>query len=232
MSQPNMNTAEANQAPACFGAPSCYAGDSKICQACVAYGQCGSEVTETLVRIKNVINVDDLLHKHTQALDKARATRKAKEKVEKDATKGDELVKPARPMPREVQRKSKVEPIVYEIDEQTSSLIATLPVKAQPFAIQLCKTGMINRIKADLKNGLNPLEKTGPKFLSLALASLINGGFAKASLRASYVSEFSWGENTAASHVSLVVKLFAMFEIAVETDNKFVVNPELLEQSN
>lgn len=229
MSQPNMNTAEAQQAPACFGAPSCYASDSKICKACHAYSTCGDEVTKTLVRIKNVINVDDLLHKHTQALDKARATRKAKDKSETHEE--DKLVKPARPMPKEVERKSKVEPITFEIDEKTNSLIGTLPVKAQPFAVQLCKTGMIARIKKDLKDGLNPLEKTGPKFLCLALTALIEGGFTKAELRGRYISEFSWGENTAASHVSLVVKLFSMFEIATETDSKFVANPTLLDHT-
>lgn len=225
-----MNTAEAQQAPACFGAPSCYASDSKICQACNAYSTCGNEVTETLVRIKNVINVDDLLHKHTQALDKARATRRAKERTE-EVKHEDELVKPARPMPSTVERKSKVEKITYEIDEETNALIGTLPVKAQPFAVQLCKTGMVDRIKKDIKDGLNPLEKTGPKFLCFALTALLNGGFTKAELRTQYIAEFSWTENTAASHVSLVVKLFGMFEIATESDNKFVVNPKLLDQT-
>ena len=223
MSQPEFNTAQAVQAPACFGSPSCYAGDSKICQSCGAIGECSEEVKNTLVRIKNVINVDDLLHKHTQALDKARAKREAEK-----PTAVEKLTKPERPMPKAVERTSKVEKITYEIDEATEALIGTLPVKAQPFAVQLCKSGMVARIKKDLKDGLNPLEKTGPKFLALALKVLIEGGFSKAGLRGQYIKEFGWSENTAASHVSLVVKLFTMFEIATETADGFEVNPDLL----
>lgn len=222
-----MNTADAQQAPACFGSPSCYAGDSKICNACVAYETCGVEVTKTLERIKGVINVDDLLHKHTQALAKAR-DKKAKHF---QAQREDALIKPERPMPKEVERTSKVEKITYEVDEATQALICTLPVKAQPFATQLCKTGLVERIKKDLNAGLNPLEKTGPKFLCIALKELIKGGFTKAELRAVYVAELGWSENSCASHVSLVVKLFGMFEIAVESDSKFVANPTLLQQN-
>lgn len=228
MSQPEFNTAQAVQAPACFGSPSCYAGDSKICQACDATSECGEEVKNTLVRIKNVINVDDLLHKHTQALEKARAKREAERPP---LTAAEVLSKPERPMPKAVERTSKVEKITYEIDEATEALIGTLPVKAQPFAVQLCKSGMVARIKKDVKEGLNPLEKTGPKFLALALKVLIEGGFSKAGLRGQFIKEFGWSENTAASHVSLVVKLFTMFEIATETADGFEIFPDLLNET-
>ena len=230
MSQPNTNDEEAQQAPACFGAPSCYATDSKICQACVAYGKCGDEVTHSLVRIKNIINVDDLLHKHNQALSKQRAERlQAEKKV--SASSAPDIEKPMRATPKSVERTSKVEKIVFEIDEKTSELIEALPVKARPFAAQLCKSGLVTKIKKEIKDGVNSLESTGPKWLSTALANLIDGGFSHAGLRAVFVEELKWTENTAASHVSLAVKLFTMFEIAIKDGQSIVVNPELLKQT-
>lgn len=228
MSKPNADSAEAQQAPACFGAPSCYASNSKICEGCVAYKQCGQEVTATLERIKGIVNVEDMLHKHNQALAKARNERKEKKAEE---TKPD-LEKPMRPMPKQVERASKVEKIVYEIDERTETLIMALPVKARTFATQLCKAGLIAQIKANLKTGGNPLEKTGPKWLSVALVKLIDGGFDRAGLRVTFTEQLQWSNETAASHVSLAIKLFTMFDIAIEEDARIVANPTLLNDND
>lgn len=226
MSQPELSTTIAQGAPGCFGSPSCFAQDSKICTKCPAHQTCGVEVLNTLERIKSIVNVSDLIHKHKQALTKARQERKERFKGESAPA------KPPRPMPKSVERTSKIEKITYEIDEETQSLIGTLPVKAQSFATQLCKTGLVQRIKKDLKQGENPLAKTGPKFLSLTLTSLINGGFTKSELRSKFIEEFNWTDNTAASHVSLAVKLLVMFEIAVESGSNIVVNPKLLDQNS
>lgn len=226
MSKPNTESAEAQQAPGCFGAPSCFASNGKVCQACVAYKQCGEEVTHTLERIKGIVNVEDLMHKHNQALAKAR-----NEKKEATSSTPD-IEKPLRPMPKQVERISKIEKITYEIDEKTESLIMTLPVKARSFATQLCKAGLIAQIKADLKSGGNPLEKTGPKWLSAALTKLIQGGFDRAELRAAFIERLQWSNETAASHVSLAVKLFTMFDIAIEDGGRIVPNPTLLEENS
>ncbi len=228
MSQPDFRTLESERAPACFGSPSCYAMNSKICSACGAHAECGEEVKNTLVRIKSVINIDDLLHKHNQAMEKARLCREISKKEAPLVT----LKKPQRRMPKSVERKSKVEKMTYEINDATQALIEILPVKAQPFAVQLCRSGMIARIKNEIKTGSNPLEKMGPKFLALALKMLIEEGFSKSGLRGQYVKAFQWTESTAASHVSLTVKLFIMFEIAIETADGFVVNPKLLSETN
>lgn len=229
MSKPNTESTEAQQAPACFGSPSCYATNGKICQACVAYEPCGQETLKTLERIKGIVNVDDLLHKHNQALAKSRNERKAK-KAPIDSV--PDIEKPPRPMPKKVERISKVEKIVYEIDEKTETLIMTLPVKARSFATQLCKAGLIAQIKSDLKVGANPLQATGPKWLSIALVQLINGGFDRTQLRNAFIEQLQWSKDTAASHVSLAIKLFTMFEIAVENEGQILANPKLLNENS
>ena len=226
MSLPEQVSATAKQAPGCFGSPSCHSQDSRVCQQCPAFNECGGEVLNTLERIKGIVNISDLLHQHRAAQAKARQERKSPVKDE------GEPQKPPRPMPKVVERTSKVEKITYEIDEKTQSLIGSLPVKAQSFATQLCKTGLIKRIKKDLSAGINPLSKTGPKFLSVAITELIDGGFTRSELRAKFITEFNWTDSTSASHVSLVIKLLVMFEIAVENDAKIVANPKLLDQNS
>lgn len=223
MSKPNIETLQAHQSPGCFGSPSCYASNSNFCQTCEGFNECGEESLNTLKRIKEVVNVDDLLHKHNQALAKQRVENKKRLKALKT-----EPPKMERPTPKSVERTAKKEVVEFSIDEKTAELIGELPVKARPFAISLCRKGLVDRIKKDLVRNVNPLSGCGPVFLSIAIESLIAGGFTKSELREIYMKDRGWTENTAASHVSLVVKLFLMFDIAIENNQKFTASPTLL----
>ena len=224
--KPSIDSPNAHRSPACFGSPSCFAGDSKACQSCVGYSECGEAVKETLIRIRGVTDIEDLLHRHKQALEKAR-----KKNAEKELSNPkSDLVKPPRPMPKQIQRTSKVEKITYEINEETKELIGHLPVKAQPFAIRLCEDGMIDKIKDGLKTKTNPM-KGGAKFLYLAVSMLIEGGFSKSELKNKYIETLGWSENTASSHVSLAVGLFQMFEVTNISNGRVVANPALMSEN-
>jgi hypothetical protein len=223
MSKPNIETLQAQQSPGCFGSPSCFASDSDFCKACVGYDDCGEESFKTLNRIKDVINVEDLFRKHTIAMAKAKEDRLNAEKALRPS-------KTPRKTPTKIERKTKVEKVELVLDEKTAELIDALPVKLKPYAINLHKNGLIDRIKKDLVRNVNPLalSKSSPAFLSLAIDALIKGGFTKAELKSIYMQERGWTESTAGSHVSLVVSLFVAFDIAVERNQKFTASPTLL----
>lgn len=130
-----------------------------------------------------------------------------------------------------VPRKTKVEKVEFKLTDDQNTLIAELPVKAQSFAVQLCKTGLVDRIKKDLTDGVNPLEKTGPKWLAILIEMLIKGGVTRAQLKSEYMSRLEWSDGTAGSHTSLAFKIFQAFEIAVESESKLIANPKLFESN-
>ena len=207
-------------APGCFGAASCFASDSEICKQCPASAQCLIEVGKTLEKIKGVINVADYLKKHEKAKEAAR------KKVEESAA-----ARPMTTMPlpgKKVERKTKVETITYELTDEQNKLVAELPVKAQSFVVQLCKTGLATRIKADLKQGKNPMSECGPKWLALTIDCLIKGGITKSDLKNTFVDAFGWTPETAASHTSLAFKIFPALDIATVEGSNMVAHPSLI----
>lgn len=201
---------EKNTALGCFGSPTCHASDSLVCKACAVYDECGTESLKTIERIREIVNVDGLLRDHKQAR-------------LKNLAESDSIDKPAVKKPIESPALVVVEAkVTYDIDEERQKLIVTLPVKAQSFALTLCKSGLLDRIKESMPLGLNPLEKCGPKWLSIALSMLMNGGFKRSELKAQLMAKLEWTESSAASHTSLAVKLFETFEIAKENSgNEF-----------
>ncbi len=229
MTHENEHKKAALNAPACFGAVSCFSHESAVCKECPAFEQCIPAVTETLNRIKGVINVEDHLKKHEKAKKEARARieERMKQEMAEKAAERKEM-----PMPEmKVPRKTKVEKVEFKLTDDQNTLIAELPVKAQSFAVQLCKTGLVDRIKKDLTAGVNPLEKTGPKWLAILIEMLIKGGVTRAQLKSEYMSRLEWSDGTAGSHTSLAFKIFQAFEIAVESESKLIANPKLFESN-
>lgn len=210
-------------APGCFGAASCFSSDSEVCKQCPASSQCLVEVGKTLERIKGVLNVTDYIKKH----EKAKAA--AKKQVEEAAA---ERQVTTMPLPgKKVERKTKVEAITYELTAEQNELVATLPVKAQSFVVQLCKTGLASRIRADLARGENPMTECGPKWLALTIDCLIKGPVSKSDLKSTFVDAFGWTPETAASHTSLAFKIFPALDIAKMESSKMIANPDLFKSN-
>lgn len=211
--------------PGCFAAATVYALDSEVCQKCLSYQECGPKAMRTLDRIKGIVKVDDLIAKHRKARVASQAKIAARDKAEVDAAPPGPLDVSAPKKP--VARATPVEKVEFDVSEKHSRIIATLPVKAQSFALTLCKTGLIHRIRKDLGDGRNPLKASGPRWLSVVLDSLLSGGFTRSSLRQDLMDEMKWAEASAASHVSLGVKLVLGFEIAEEKEGRFSFSPTL-----
>lgn len=223
MTQNNIESITIEQAPACYGAISCFAKDSEHCKRCVAYVSCEEQSYQTLVAIKNVVNVDDLLRKH----EKARLVQKAKrDKLRAEMNVKAEQTAYTKPKtPEIVQRATKQEKVVFEITEQDEAIIMSLPIKAQPFALTLIKSGMMEEIKAGVKEGVNKISRKKPVWLAKTVDLLLDGGFTKAELKTYLVLQLNWSDNSAGAHVSLGIALLCGFGIAQEESGRVVAVP-------
>lgn len=222
MNQDNDLNNATQKAPACFGAISCFAKDSEHCKLCVAYEQCEKQSFATLQSIKNIVNVDDLMRKHLKARQETEEKRKNAIEEAKKAQK-DYSQQPK--MPTAVERATKVEKIVFEVTEQDQSIVMTLPVKAQFFAITLIKSGIMSEIKNGVKTNTNALKDKKPAWMSKSIDLLINGGFTRSELKNHLMKELSWSDNSAGAHVSLAIAILCGFSVAQEKSDRIVTAP-------
>lgn len=219
MTQPKDNQ------PACYGSVTVFSFDSDICKNCDFYQACGEAAKDRLNHIKSVINVDDLLARHSKAQVNAKTRREARR--EETALKTPvTAAQPEKPVNAPVERHTPVIKVVFEIDSDSQNVIAKIPnQKAAAQAVVLCKANMIEIAKAELSEGRNPFVD-GPKYLTVAADVLLEGGFTRITLKEQYMERLSWTASTSASHVSIVVGLLPAFNIITQEGDLFVINKE------
>lgn len=211
------------KAPACFGSISCFSRDSEYCKQCQAYEACGEKSYETLIAIKEVVNVNDLLREHEKARLAQEAKRRAMREemnAAKDQSSGG--IQPKKPAI--VERATKVEKVSFEPTPEQEELIIKLPVKAQSFALSLIKSGLVSEIKEGLAKNENAMKEKKPVWLSIAVGKLLGDGYTRSELKATFMEELNWKENTAQSHVSLAFVLLTCFGIAKEESSKLLIS--------
>lgn len=209
--------------PGCFGAATTYAMDAAFCQKCHAFEACGKEAMQTLERIKNVVRIDDLVKRHRAAREKAIQEMIARDRLVIAAAPPGPIATPTPTKP--VARVTPLEKVEFEVSEKHSRAIAKMPVKAQSFAMMLCKRGLVQMMRRDMVN-----KKTTPgipKWLAIAMQMLNEEGFTRASLKTRLVSELGWTDSTAASHISIATALLIGFEIAMEAGDRFQLSPTI-----
>lgn len=232
-----MTATDEQKAPGCFGAASVYGMDSVVCQGCVAFTSCGAAAIKKLESIRELVDVRDVLARHAAARVKAQ---------NKAALEQMRLAPPAAPTPlvsspipvaqpkatvQPVERKTTSARVTFEIsgdDQNVLALIGEKSVKTREQAIVLCKTNKVNDMRSMLPKGVNPFAESGPKFLSVACALLLNGGFTKATLKARLIADLEWTDGTAGSHVAIACALLYSFKIiTADTSGAFILNPAL-----
>lgn len=213
---------EPANAPGCFAAASVFSHDSDVCRKCVVFADCSAASLDTLEKIRHLIDVSDLLRRHEKA---KRATRQAlaesDEKLAAHQPPGN-----IQPPPTGVKRKTEVAKITFEVSEDEERVIAMLSSKVKPIAVTFCKTGMLSRVKKELREGRNALAETGPGWLRVAVDLLLRGGFTRSELRKEMQCKLGWGESSTGPHTSMAVSLLVGFGIAINDDNRFVLAPE------
>lgn len=217
------------QAPGCYGAASVFSMDSQVCQACVAFQECGDAAIKTLEAIKSTINVTDILARHQAARQKAMAI-KVKRQAPQPVEQSPIPVAQPKPIDKPVERKTAMQRVTFEIsgaDQAVIMKIGEKSVKTKEQAIVLCKQNKINAMRADLPKGVNPFDTSGPSFLRVACDMLLRGGFTKATYKARLMADLAWTDGTAGSHVAIACALLYSFGIVVGKGDGFALNPAL-----
>lgn len=221
-------------APGCFAAASVFSHDSNICKACSAFAPCSEASVETLKRIQGLVNVEDLLKKHSVAKAKYQALGQVKFDAVPPANKFAEAAKIAiesREQPKmpvePVERHTEKVKVMVEIDATTNDIIAKLPVKPRDLAVTLCKRGTLDTMRGDLSAGRNPFATSKPEFMRVVCDALLNGGFTKPQLKKLFMEKLKWGDGTAGSHVAIACALITAFGIVQENEGKLILAPAL-----
>lgn len=216
----------ARKAPGCFAAASVFGSDSKACQQCVAFAECGVASVKTLEEIKGMIDVRDLLARHSKARKKSEAERIAALPPEPEPVVAT-APQPA-PIVEPVERKTSVAKIVFDVSADHQDVIANITNgKAKTQAIVLCKQNKIESAVRDLAAGVNPFAESPPKYLRVVCDLLLGGGFTRASCKEALIAQLGWSDGTAAAHVSMACAVVAAFNIAQETSGVFALSPAL-----
>lgn len=212
-------------APACFAAASVFSQDSTICQGCSAFADCSAASLETLMAIKSIINVDDLLKRHAVARKAAMIAKQAIDEAAAAEMPPGNLERPVEVRP--VERKTQVVPIKFDVSPDENVVLARMPVKPREIALRMLKANDVEGIRLALTEKRNYYAERGPSFLRVAMTMLLNGGFSKLTLRKTFEAELSWTEGTAASHVGIAVAILVGFKFAQEKSSQFTLMPEV-----
>ena len=208
-------------APGCFGAASVFSHDSNTCRACPQFDECAGKALERLQAISETVNVTDLMRKHQRAQQRASIDRHAQQHEEE--VKNERIIQRSKPI-GQIQRKTTVEKVNFEVDPATQLAIAKIGnKKAGAFALTLCQTVTVDEMRKDFRAGLNPFKS--PNWLHAVGNMLCGDPFTRASLKAHYMTEFNWTEGTAGSHVSIAIALITGIGIAMEHAGSFVLAP-------
>lgn len=176
---------------------------------------------DTLQKIRSVIDVSDLLKRHEKAKRVARKVIQANDEAAAAALPPGNNKPPL----TAAERKTEVAKVTFETSADEESVIATLAVKVRPVAVSICKTGMLARIKKELREGRNALTESGPGWLRVTIDRLLAGGFVRSELRAAMRQELGWEESSAGPHASMAVALFVAFGVMQEIEGRFVLVP-------
>lgn len=198
-------------APGCFGSPSTFKRTSEICRVCPAIETCGEKAAEKLKSLSKVGNISDFIIRHDSAA----------------AQLGGKLVHESDDVEVEVKKPLKrTQPVAMAKRAYTDvelAIVSSLPKKVVAMGKQFINTGLSATAHKALLGGSNPFPYDGKRFLHLASKLLLSDGFTRQELKALYM-EHGMSDGTAASHVSMAIALFKAFKIAVETENKIIIN--------
>ena len=210
-------------APACYAAPSIFSRDSQVCRVCPTHEQCEEASLRTLQELRKTIDVTDLLARHAQA------RKKTVEKVAPAVEPVNNLkfLPSIKPPVSPVVRKARIEPATFTIEDDIQQVIDNLNKNPATLVRRLAKAGVVGLVRQELAAGRNPLPEDKWTWVSIACQKLVEGGYSKQSLVMAYMTKMGWKETTANSHFVIVTPAFRALGLIVESEGKFVVNPEI-----
>jgi hypothetical protein len=215
-------------APGCYAAPSVFSHDSEVCQGCPAFESCSQECIKTLQELRERVNIEDILARHRRAKASTIEQAKPPNAVPKIDI-GKFLPSVKVPVEKVEQAPKPKEPQV-EVPDDHQKVLDALKEKPRALALKWCRDGMIEKIRSDLAQGINPFaSQARQNFESVTCELLINGAVTKQALKKAFMTRLGakrpWSEGAAASHVNIALQALQGFGIIVETAEGYVVAP-------
>jgi hypothetical protein len=192
--------------PGCFGFPSVYNAKSAICQACACRPDCSKAVGDKLKAYASKANVIDFVRRHEHHNEQSTGNADVQITVK-------------------AERKTKAIQSKPELTAGESVMLDKLSVKPRNELRKLIEAGQHKGLLNALLAGQNPFPYDGKRYLHVACAMLLEGGFTKATLRERYMTQLGWTQNTAFPHVSMVCAMFDVLGVTQEKGGQFVVSP-------
>jgi hypothetical protein len=183
--------------PSCHGDASVFSFRSKTCSGCRHFDSCVSVTHDYLQQLRPAPHIALMLERHARF-------------DANKADKGDAGV---------IEGKR-------DLTAEEEVIASKLPVKTAPQYRRIVSEGYLPLMKRGLERGRNPFRIDGYKYLHIAFAMLLQGGFTKKSLRLHYMATCGWSEGTAFSAVSMIWHLFPAFGIATEVDGSLLPTRE------
>ena len=219
------NSQELAKAPGCYAAPSVFSHDSEVCAACPAFTPCADACISTLKELRDRINIDDILARH-RSIRASIANKAAPAKVNIG-----KFLPSAKVPTDKVDQAPKAKEVKCDVAPDQQVILDGLKEKPRALAAKWCRDGMIERIHADLLQGVNSFaSQARQNFEYVTCDLLINGAVTKTSLKKAFMARLGikkpWDEATAASHVNIALQALQGFGIIVENSEGYVVAPK------
>lgn len=201
--------------PGCFGSVLSYDDADSTCEACKHAQNCEERRHESLLALREKMNISHIVKKHNVKRTKANLSTIEIAPVAKTAI--PVFAPPAVVKPRGTDM----------LTSEQMTLIDGIPQKkARDTVVRLFKRGIdVGYMRGTLKRGLNPLANQTPRFLATACDMLLSGGFSRAELATAFVRG-GMSLQTAYSHVAIALASLPALGVATEKDGRITLNKE------
>jgi len=186
--------------PGCFGAPSVFSFNSRVCGKCGQSDECQKAAHAALLAAP-VHLVGNLLREHEEYCRRKATT----------APEGSVL---ATTLPAPVQKQRKA--VRFPITDVQEELLRSLPKKVGDYLRKLMVRGIDREVLEAAGVGKNAFSVAKHRPYALALNMLFEGGMTKQMLRVAFCEELGWSDVASYPQVSMIWHLFPAMGLAEE----------------
>lgn len=226
--EPIIEPSKSVNAPGCYAAPSVFSHDSEVCRVCPAFQSCSEACVKTLQELRSRINIEDLLARHRAVKSATIEQARAPDHLPKiDIGK---LMPSVRMPPEKVEQAPKPKAPKVDVTPDHQKILDELNEKPRALAAKWCRDGIIDQMRDNLLQGINPFaSQARQNFESVTCELLINGAVTRQALKKAFMTRLGaktpWSDGTASSHVNIALQALEGFGIIMETSEGWVVSP-------
>lgn len=207
-------SSSSEKAPACFGAASIFTRDSEVCKACPHFNECEAEAMRVLLKLRSIVNVEDIIKGH----EKARKRAGIQNVTQSLAESTEVAIQPLERRTKEVSVKG------FTINKKDEAALLVLKKNPKILALKLLQSGVMERMRQDLKAGINTFEGKSAKLFYMPIhLMLTRKSITSKDLRDAYMEYYNWSEGTAFSQSSIVLQVLVAFGFFQVLEDKTII---------